>query len=450
MYPLLIQGFLGEAHQASLLGKLRLWSLMAAVLMQSFWGILSDRSTHPWGRRKPFILWGTLADLAIILGIALLVTTDGMTGYVLLFILAILLSVSVNAAIAAVQCLIPDRIPENLHGRFSGVKAVLEIPLPAILVVFTIGTVVKNGNIPAGLVYAMWVLILCTGITLLVPDKRQEQAASQVDWTPFFRLFAMTAFFTILILGIGKLVAWSGSLIASLQPAWLNMVWMGFFGLLGMLVAIVFGVWICIRISLGAEARRNRSFTWWIISRLAFLVGFINLSTFTVFYFQKRLGYASLSAAGPAARLVQIVAVVIFLSALPSGWMADRFGFKKLLVLSGLVATAGTVMVLISTNLSLIYTGGAMIGLSAGLFYPANWALGTNLVPRDQAARFLGLSNLAGAGAGAIGAYIGGSIADTVSASVTTIPGAGYLLLFAIYACIFLLSSAAILPVRHT
>jgi MFS family permease len=73
------------------------------------------------------------------------------------------------------------------------------------------------------------------------------------------------------------------------------------------------------------------------------------------------------------------------------------------------------------------------------LFYSASWALGTEIVPQDQAGRYLGISNLAGAGAGAIGAYIGGPIADHV----------GYVLLFAIYGGLFLLSVLALKGVRE-
>jgi MFS family permease len=77
-----------------------------------------------------------------------------------------------------------------------------------------------------------------------------------------------------------------------------------------------------------------------------------------------------------------------------------------------------------------------------------NWALGTELVPKEQAGRYLGLSNLAGAGAGAVGAYIGGPIADLISVRVPEFPGIGYLVLFLIYAILFLVSVAALKGIR--
>ena len=446
--PLLIQGFVGEAQKATYLGNLRLWSLMVALLMQALFGMLSDRSTLSLGRRRPFILSGTLLNVVFVAATALLVATQGMTGYVLLFIVSIFQQTASNAAHAAAQGLIPDRVPENLRGRFSGVKAILEFPLPVIFVAFVIANIVKGGSLPLALAVAAGVLLLTMALTMLVPEQKLEGTPPPLDWAPFKNLLVMTLFFTAVILGLGQISAWVGTGIQKMASAGLVLGAMGILGLLSMLIAVGMGVYASIRISLGKEAQANRNFTWWVISRLAFLVGINNLSTFAVYYFQSRLGYAGTTAAGPAAQLVQVVGVMIFLSALPSGWLADRFGRKLLLVISGFAATVGTLIVLLTTSLTVIYIGGAVIGLASGLFFSANWAMGTSLVPKDQAARFLGLSNLAGAGAGAVGAYIGGPIADQVTASLPSVPGAGYALLFAIYACMFLFSVAAITRVR--
>ena len=100
-------------------------------------------------------------------------------------------------------------------------------------------------------------------------------------------------------------------------------------------------------------------------------------------------------------------------------------------------------------SLPVIYVGGVIIGIAIGLFFASNWALGTVLVPKEEAGRYLGISNLAGAGAGAVGAYIGGPIADYFTANVTSVPGLGYILLFSIYGVLFLLSILALTQVRE-
>ena len=51
-----------------------------------------------------------------------------------------------NTAHGAQQGLIPDLVPDEQRGRFSAVKAMLEIPIPLILVSFTIARFIKRAT----------------------------------------------------------------------------------------------------------------------------------------------------------------------------------------------------------------------------------------------------------------------------------------------------------------
>jgi MFS family permease len=224
---------------------------------------------------------------------------------------------------------------------------------------------------------------------------------------------------------------------------------MGIAGLLAMATAVVVGVWASARISIGGEAaRRYPSFSWWVVNRLAFLVGAINISGFAVYFLQARLGLEGEAAAGPASQLMMVVGILILLCALPSGWLADRIGRKKLVALSGVVAAIGTLVLITSPNMTVIYVGGCIIGAATGTFFTTNWALGTDIVPKKEAGKYLGISNLAGAGAGAVGAYIGGPIADYFTIHSPQSPAIGYVLIFAIYGTLFLLSSFILIRVQ--
>jgi MFS family permease len=450
VFPLLVQQFVGEAQKATYYGTIRLWTLMVALLMQALWGMLSDHSTLRLGRRRPFIFGGTVGALICITAIGLAAGMTGMTGFWVFFGIALVLAVAANAAQAAQQALIPDLVPDNQQGRFSGVKAIFEVPLPLILVSFTIARLIGGGNLWTALLAAMAVLAITMAITMLVPETRLAQNSEPLNWQPFLRLLLMTALFSAIILGAGALVRWLGDLLKAVEAVPIQVAVMGLAGLLLMVTAVAAGVWASVRVSVGSTAARaNPSFTWWVINRLAFLVGIINLSAFAVYYVQARLGLEKEKAAGPAAILMLIVGVCILLAALPSGWLADRFGRKRLVAVSGLVATIGTAIVLASTDLPIIFVGGAIIGIATGFFYAANWALGTSLVPKAEAARYLGISNLAGAGAGAVGAYIGGPIADYFTANVPSIQGLGYVLLFGIYGVMFIVSILALRGVRE-
>ncbi len=450
VFPLLIQQFVGDEVKGTYLGRLRLWTLMVALLWQALMGMLSDRNTSRFGRRRPFIFVGTLGMVLTVVLTGLSAGMAGLAGFTFLFAMALLQSVASNTAHGAQQGLIPDLVPPEKRGRFSAVKAILEVPIPLLLVSFTIARFIAAGNLWTALFLAIGVLLVAMLLTMLAPEQPLAQAPSRFDWTPIVRLAAMTALFTAMILGMGVLVGQVGRLLAgSEQPAVMLGV-MGLSGLAAIVLTVAAGVWLSVRISIGTEAARaNPSFTWWVVNRLAFFVGTTNLSTFAVYFLQGRLGLVREQAAGPAAWLMTVIGIFILLSALPSGWLGDRFGHKLLVGVAGLLAALGVLIALLSPSMTIIYIGGSFIGIATGLFFTANWALGTELVPQGEAGRYLGISNLAGAGAGAVGAYIGGPIADFVTARLPGLPGAGYILLFGLYGVMFLVSVLALQRVRQ-
>jgi MFS family permease len=434
LIPLLVQQFMGEAAKGAYLGQMRLWALMTALLAQAVMGMLSDRSTARWGRRRPFIVAGALGESLVLVLMGFAVGMQGLNGYIFLFILYILASIFSNTAQSAVQALIPDVVPHDKRGIVSGVKALFEVPLPMIFVSLVIGKMVSRGNINGAIAAIIATLIGCMLVTLLVKETPLERKPEPFDWQPVLRLLVMTGVFTLIIIGTGTLVKKASLIEHSFSTLPKNAV-IAVTAILGMTTAIVLGVWASVRISVGKEIPQRKAFTWWVTNRLAFLVGATNLAGFILYFLQERFPeLQGEKAAGPASTLIMFVGFTILLSALPSGWLSDRVGRKNVLVISALLAAAGTAIVITGPTLTAFYIGGALAGIGIGFFYSANWALGTEIVPQEEAGRFLGLSNLAGAGAGAIGAYIGGPIGDQL----------GYGFLLGIYGTMFLLSLLAL------
>jgi len=439
--PILVQIFMGDEIKGAAYGNLRLWALMIAVLMQGLVGILSDRSTSRLGRRRPFILIGGVTEVLVFIGIGVIAgTLKGVTGYWVLFAAYILSMLSSNTGHAAVQGLIPDLISEEKHGIFSGVKAFFELPAPLIFVSFIVTRQVEVGNLWGALLILSAVVILCTLITMFVREKPIKQPPYEMDWKPILRLIAMTVAFTAIILGAGALVNFANTRVGSLLDTTALIVTAAV-GVVGMSIAVGLGVWASIRISIGGQGSGdNTSFTWWVINRLAFLVGATNLGSFVLYFLQERFSnLEGAAAAGPTAMLVMFVGVAILISSIPAGWLTDKFGRKPVCAFSGVLATVGTVVVVASVNMTMLYIGGLLVGVAIGIFYSASWALGTTMVPKSEAGRYLGIQNLAGAGAGAIGAYIGGPIGD----------GVGFTVLIGIFGLLFLISTLALFGIKE-
>ena len=437
--PLLIQQFVGDETKGTSYGNLRLVSLMVALLVQAMAGMLSDRSTSRWGRRRPFILVSTALEILAFLGVGFIAgSMDGMAGYWALFGVIVFSMIASNIGHGAAQGLIPDLVQPSQRGKYSGIKAFFELPLPLIFVAFTISRMVSAGNLWAAIISIIIVFVVSTALTMLVRETPLKKPAKPIDWAEILRLVAMTVLFSLVIVVIGAGVRWLLVYTLAMTGS-KSLILTGLIGVVGMLLAVALGVIASVRISLGKEADKNPSFAWWVINRLAFLVGANNLASFVLYFIQERFPEMQGSAAAqPASLLMMVVGVAILVISIPSGWLTDKFGPKPLLLASGLLAALGTLVVILSQAMPMLYVGGVMIGLASGMFFSSNWALGTSLVPKEEAGRWLGISNLAGAGAGAVGAYIGGPIGD----------GAGYVLLMGLYGFLFLFSTLALVKIK--
>jgi MFS family permease len=215
-------------------------------------------------------------------------------------------------------------------------------------------------------------------------------------------------------------------------------------GVAAMAIAVLAGVGSGVRLTLGRLPPGRGSFIWWVVNRLMFLAAITSIQGFAPFFLMYAFGVDAERAAAMTGQLMTTVGVFTLASALPAGWLSDRFGHKNLLVLSGLLGAAGTAVVLGTVwlpDMGVLTLAGAILGLATGMFVTVNWSLGTHLVPEGEAGRYLGVSNLAGAGAGMIGSGIGGPLADLLNAGL---PGLGYFVIFSGYLLLFLLSSLSL------
>ncbi len=437
--PYLVDLFVEVSIRNSALGLVRAAGLIIAMLAQPAFGILSDRNTSRFGRRRPYIFIGVIFDLIFLAFIGL------STNYWMLIVSVLLIQISSNVSHGPLQALIPDLVPEDQRGLASAVKSIFEL-LPLVLLGFTIAALVGQGKfIPAVVATGAALLVLMLLTMFFVKEKPITKKPDVPLGPAMIRVLGMLLGIAIgglagLVVGgvIGGLISLITLPISGLKAATAVLIAVG--GVVAMIVAVVAGVWGGVMATLGSEARQNPSFIWWVVNRLMFLAAITSIQSFAPYFLSYTFQIDVQQSISIYGKLITVVGVFTLISAIPSGWLSDRIGQKRLVAIAGGIAAIATILLLSTVwlpNMISIYIVGIALGIATGLFVTTNWALGTRLTPDEQAGRYLGVSNLAGAGAGIIGAGMGGLIADALNAST---PGLGYFVIFSGFGLMFFLS----------
>jgi MFS family permease len=445
--PYLVDAFVRPEIKNTAFGIMRTAGLIIALLVQPAMGLLSDRSTSRFGRRRPFLFIGVLLEMICFVAIAY------SWNYASLLIAILLIQFVGNISHGALQGLIPDLAPEDQRGRASAVKAIFEL-LPLVLIGFTITPILGTGNLKlAVLVTAIIVLAVMLVTVFTVKEQPLAEKPDIPFWPPMLRVLGMLA--GILLGAVAGLAG--GGLVGGLAglvtrpfagKATALAVLVGVGGGVAMIVAVLCGVWSGSMATLGKDARKRPEFVWWVVNRLLFLAAVTSIQAYAQFFLMYAFKIDRDAAAKMTGDLIKFVGIFTLISAFPSGWFSDRIGRSRLVALSGVLATIGTGLLLGTIwlpDIALMYVAGSVIGLATGLFTTTNWAMGTDLVPPEEAGRYLGISNLAGAGAGIVGTGIGGPMADYLNGYL---PGLGYFAIFASYAVLFALSAVSLLGVH--
>jgi MFS family permease len=147
--------------------------------------------------------------------------------------------------------------------------------------------------------------------------------------------------------------------------------------------------------------KANRNYAWLIASRLFFLISIYGVQVFAQYFVRDVLAVPNpVKLTGD---LLAAITLSLVAFSLVGGWLGDRLGHKRVTYLACLVGGLGCFLLLWASTPGLLLAFGIVFGIGIGLFLTANWALANELAPPAEAGKFLGLTNLATAGAGAIG-----------------------------------------------
>jgi len=337
LFPAILLKFVPETSKNTYLGLLTFLGLILAMLVQPIAGARSDQFRSRWGKRKPFIAFGTLLDGIVLIGIAYSKSVIG------LFLGYIALQVSSNIAHGPMQGLIPDQVPDRQKGLASGIKNFMDVfgLITASVLTGKLLTPDNSDPLPITLV-VIGVLFITALITILTT----HEASSDNDKNKTREVFSIRQVFAI-------------------------------------------------------DLKSNGAFGNLILSRFIFLLGVYGIQTFAQYYISDVLAVEN--AVKATGDMMAAIALALVFCALISGWLTDKIGPVKLMNLAVVITALGGLSLCFVNDMQLLTILAGVIGGGMGFYLTSNWTMAVRLAPPEQAGKFMGLTNIATAGASAVG-----------------------------------------------
>ncbi|HNR02395.1 MAG TPA: MFS transporter [Anaerolineaceae bacterium] len=183
-----------------------------------------------------------------------------------------------------------------------------------------------------------------------------------------------------------------------------------------------------------------------ILSRFLYLVGIYGFQSFAQYFIRDKFPEQDPIIFTQFVMGTFVIVLIIF--SLIAGTLSDRFGRKRLQILSSIIGGLGAILLIFAKTPAQLLIYGGFMGIGLGIFLSVNWAIANDMVPRDNAAKYMGLTNIATAGSAAV-ARLEGPMTDALNNAA---PGQwwGWTALFAISALLMFLSAIALLKVPET
>ena len=340
------------------IGVITTAGVLIAILVQPTMGSISDHTRTRLGRRKPYILIGTAMDLVFL---SLAAWAFWSQAYWAFVVAVALLQFSSNFAQGPYQGYIPDLVPGRQVGIASGLLGAANIagnllgPGLAIMFVAVLPGVVGFPEITLGLFAAIALVEVVTMLitVFFVPDRPAPPT------TKTLRERAL-------------------------------------------------GAW-------GTDLLANRDYVWLLVSRLFVLTALVSLQAFAVFFLENAHGMEPNAAQSSQFPIILTVAVAALLSAVPGGWISSRIGRKPVLYVAIALGVLGAVILAVGPDYWMVVAAAVPIGICSGVFLGVDWALMTDIIPKAESGRYMGISNIAVASAGPIASTIGGLLVFAIT-----------------------------------
>ena len=205
-------------------------------------------------------------------------------------------------------------------------------------------------------------------------------------------------------------------------------------------------LWQVIKETFDFKTVENKHFWQLLFSRFLFLVGIYGFQSFAQYFIRDKFPEQDPIMFTQVVMGTFVTVLVIF--SLVAGALSDKVGRKKLQILSSVIGAIGAGLLIFAVTPAQLLIFGSFMGIGLGIFLSVNWAIANDMAPKAEAAKYMGLTNLATAGSAAV-ARLEGPVTDILNNAA---PGQwwGWTALFAFSGVLMLLSALALLPVPES
>ena len=402
--PSMVVKFLGDANKDINLAMVVIWGTLVAFAVNPLVGAISDYATFRLGRRRPFMIVGTIFNVIALILFAFSPNWFTSTGLLITFALIfLLLQFTNNVANSPWSAIIADKVPTNQRGMTAGFNGLFQL----------LGTIL--GSIIAG----------------IIVNKNDALPLYKNEIVKIFLLIAAVQIvFVIYTIITVKETPLSEHAKFELAPV---------------LKKFFF------------KPSTYPDLSWVLLARFLVMMGIWGVFYFLQYYFDDVLG-------GPGVKTIifgssfsgegfsgTLFLPVLLLFALPTsliaGWLSDRHGRKVMVYVSGAVMTVVCVVFILFQSQYGALFAAAFFGIGYGAYTSVDWALTADaLPPTDEAGKFLGIWSAMGI----LPQVVGISIGAVILQILRNMPNHfGYTALFLVTIVYFGLGTLVIKQVRN-
>jgi MFS family permease len=139
----------------------------------------------------------------------------------------------------------------------------------------------------------------------------------------------------------------------------------------------------------------QRHFALLVAGRFVLMIGFYLVVSFMLYYVGDTLGVAKEEVELKTGILMLVMTVGGIAGAVPAGVLSDRLGRARVLYASSALSVVGAVVFISTSSYQVALWDGLLLGTGFGGFMVVVWAMVCGALPGSEAARYMGIWNLA-------------------------------------------------------